>query len=36
MEVFAKIVDGIKPLDIPAKAPSWMFDNVLNTSLVRL
>ena len=36
MEVFAKIVKGFKLLAIPAKAPSWMFDSVLNTLLVRL
>ena len=36
MEVFAKIVNGLKPLTIPAKGPSWMFDSVLNTPLVRL
>ena len=33
---FAKIVNGFKLLAIPGKASSWIFDSVLNASLVRL
>lgn len=36
MEVLEKIVKRFKPLAIPAKAASWMFDSVLNTHLVKL
>ena len=34
MELFAKIVNGSKPLTFSQKAPSQMFDRILNTPLL--
>ena len=36
MGAFAKMVNGFKPLAVPAKSLSWMFDSVFNIRLVRL